>query len=185
MNKQKVFTGIGSRITPIPVINQMVEISTILCSNEWVLRSGGADGADSAFERGCDAVNGVKEIYLPCKGFNGNSSNLYIVTNEALDLAEQYHPHWSALNPFAKRLMARNGYQVLGQELYDPTSFVVYWTPDGVELGKETTKHTGGTGQAIRVASAYNVPVFNLARPSRFEQLLEFINNERYQLLTY
>jgi hypothetical protein len=29
------------------------------------LRSGGAGGADSAFETGCDQQCGVKEIYLP------------------------------------------------------------------------------------------------------------------------
>lgn len=36
-------------------------------------------------------------------------------------------------------------------------------TADGVNI--LTTMATGGTGQAIRVAAAYNVPVFNLATP--------------------
>ena len=41
---------------------------------QGTLRSGGADGADLAFEIG--AAN--KEIYLPSKDFNNNSSDLIV-----------------------------------------------------------------------------------------------------------
>ena len=36
-----------------------------------VLRSGAAQGADSAFERGCGSVGGDKRIDLPKAGFRG------------------------------------------------------------------------------------------------------------------
>ena len=45
-------------------------------------------------------------------------------------------------------------YQVLGEDLQTPTSFIVCWTKDG--------KASGGTGQALRVAKKYDIPVFNL-----------------------
>ena len=39
------------------------------------------------------------------------------------------------------------------------------WTPDGAIAPEHCTRDTGGTGQAIRVAGAHGVRVFNLARP--------------------
>lgn len=52
--------------------------------------------------------------------------------------------------------MARNSYQILGQDLsFDNSSrFVVCWTPGGEEVG--------GTSQAIRIAKYYGIPIFNL-----------------------
>lgn len=180
------FAGIGSRATPTQVCTHMQELAHLLCINDkWTLRSGGADGADSAFEKGCDGVDGKKEIYLPWKQFNSNQSDLYVVDSDSLQLAAQYHPHWTSLKPFAKSLMARNGYQVLGSTLNDPVSFVICWTRDGVERGADTTRHTGGTGQAIRIASDYHIPVFNLAKPNRYEELLDFIGREQHSLLEY
>ena len=35
-----------------------------------------------------------------------------------------------------------------------PSNFVVCYTPDG--------KASGGTGQAIRIAEYYNIPIYNL-----------------------
>ena len=48
----------------------------------------------------------------------------------------------------------RNVAQVLGNDLKDHSRFVVCWTKGG--LGQ------GGTGQAIRIARKFCVPVFDL-----------------------
>jgi hypothetical protein len=126
------------------------------------LRSGGADGADLAFEIAYDQLGGKKEIYIPSKCFNKSTSILYPPTSAAVDLAAQYHPAWKILPQYTQALMARNGHQVLGHNLDDPVLMVVCWTPDGVESGSKTTRFTSGTGQAIRIASDYNIPVFHL-----------------------
>ena len=60
-----IYTGIGSRKTPIEIINKMIKLGQILGKHGYILRSGGANGADKAFEQGCDNVLGKKEIYLP------------------------------------------------------------------------------------------------------------------------
>lgn len=181
----KIFTGVGSRETPHNTLNVMSELSMSLASDGWTLRSGGAPGADTAFENGHDRVGGSKEIYLPSKGFFGNSSPLHKVTDEALTIASQFHPRWVHLSPTAKRLMARNVYQVLGSDLNTPTSFVVCWTRDGCEDGSKTSTRTGGTGQAIRVASFHHIPIFNLYNKGRLNQLLDFIDNEMYNILHF
>ena len=52
------YSGIGSRETPDNVLVVMEKLGAAFAKKGFVLRSGGADGADSAFERGCDSANG-------------------------------------------------------------------------------------------------------------------------------
>ena len=87
------YTGIGSRDTPKKYLRYMELAATYLAENGLILRSGGADGADTAFEKGCDFVNGKKEIFLPWQNFNNNKSNHFITSLAAfsvpLKLAEK------------------------------------------------------------------------------------------------
>lgn len=134
------YAGIGARATPSDVLALMTRIAYRLEREGYVLRSGGADGADSAFERGVQSPDNA-EIYLPKPRFNGNASPLHSFDAEteraAMAIAAAHHP-----------------------------KFVVCWTADG--------KASGGTGQALRVASAYDVPIFNLFDPSAEWALAEF-----------
>ena len=41
-----IYTGIGSRKTPPGILAQMSELAAFLARSGWVLRSGGAPGAD-------------------------------------------------------------------------------------------------------------------------------------------
>ena len=68
----KYYTGVGSRNTPQEVLDIMILIGEYLAKGEYCLRSGGAAGADKAFETGCDNANGNKRIYVPWNGFQGN-----------------------------------------------------------------------------------------------------------------
>ncbi len=149
------YAGIGSRKTPQNILFQMTEISEQLDRCGWTLRSGGAKGADTAFEDGSNK----KQIFLATDE----------ILDEAFEISSKYHPTWGGLPPYVKKLHARNAQQILGKNLDCCVKFVVCWTPDGAE--KQTTKETGGTGQAIRIANAYNVPVFNLANEGRLEQI--------------
>ena len=149
-----IYAGIGSRETPSDIIDTMETIGKYLAEAGHTLRSGHAGGADMAFENGCDTVNGDKTIFLPWKGFNGSDSQFYTVSTEAMELAMQYHPAWQRLTQGGQKLMARNAYQVLGYELDTPADFIVCWTVKG--------QKTGGTGQALRMAADYQIPVFNL-----------------------
>lgn len=180
----KYYAGIGSRETPPEVIRQMKVWGKVLAESGYTLRSGGADGADSAFEQGCDLVKGPKEIYLPWKGFNRSKSQLFEITDDALEMAKQvYGKRWIFLRRPVRRLHARNLYQVLGATLDNPSSFVLCWTQDGCINAATRTKETGGTGQAIACAtmypSLYEIPVFNLKNPDAHNQLIEFLNESR------
>lgn len=147
------YAGIGSRETPEDVQNSFTRIADYLARKGYVLRSGGADGADLAFERGCDYTRSKKEIYLPWRGFNGSDSSRVVCDPLAFEIAEKYHPYYSNLKDGAKKLQARNSHQVLGEDLKTPSSFIICWTKGG--------KSVGGTAQAIRIATDYDIPVFN------------------------
>ena len=168
------YAGIGSRSTPLNILYQMTELAEHLRICGWTLRSGGAKGADTAFESGApDCFAGKKEIFLPTD----------VIPDEAFEIAAQHHPTWGGLKPFVKRLHARNVQQILGRHLDSKVKFVVCWTKDGAET--KTTIETGGTGQAIRVANAYKIPVFNLANEGRFETVKQFCDCTSMQYSDY
>lgn len=155
------YTGIGSRETPGRIQVFMAGLASILAERGWVLRSGGAPGADMAFEHGSDAIPGPKEIFLPWPLFNADQREtvrpdgvVVGVTDEAIDIAKRYHPAFERLPQGTQKLLARNSYQILGLDLNTPTHLVVCWTPGG--QGK------GGTGQALRIARDLDIPVFDL-----------------------
>jgi hypothetical protein len=149
----KSYAGIGSRETPRLIQQQMASIARRLDSMGYCLRSGGADGADDAFEKGA----ATKQIFLPWDGFNGRTVDgiSYFVPPFNLDLVNQFHPAASRLSTAALKLMSRNSYQVLGPDLNDPVEFVLCWTEGG--------KKKGGTSFALRIAKSRNIPIFNLA----------------------
>ena len=150
----KYLTGVGSRETPQSILDQIYDIAVEFALKGWTLRSGGANGCDSFFEAGFKDANGLAEIYLPWKKFNANASSLYEITPKALALASQIHPAWHACSDAAKRLHARNCYQVLGQNLDKPSDLLICYTSEGQEKG--------GSATAIKLARKYNVPVVNL-----------------------
>ncbi len=158
----KYYAGVGSRETPLDVPVLMTKIARWLDRRDYVLRSGGTDGADTAFAEGATH----KEIFLPWEGFNGLRGSPKIDSRaalEAMKIAEHFHPAWNRCSDAAKRLHTRNVYQILGDDLHTSSEFVVCWTKDG--------KASGGTGQALRIAAAEQIPIFNLFDASAAERL--------------
>jgi len=150
----KYYGGVGSRETPSLVLSEMTLIASKLGLCGYTLRSGGAIGADSAFESGAK----VKEIFRP------NDA-----TTKSIELASKHHPAWSRCKRYVKMLHGRNAQIVLGRNLDAPIEFLVCWTPGA--------KDVGGTGLTIRLARAHNVCVYNLFLKQDVEDL-----NEKYGL---
>jgi hypothetical protein len=157
------YAGIGSRETPKEVMDQMTELAKELESRGYTLRSGGAQGADTAFERGATSK---KEIFP-----GGQKAG-----EREMKIAREIHPNPQALdnskNPaFVWNLMARNTNQVFGKNLDTPVDFVIAYTQDGlIDYTKRSIK-SGGTGQAIDMASRKGIPVINLANPNWRQEL--------------
>lgn len=155
----KYYTGIGSRNIPSTYGERMFRICEQLAKKGYVLRSGGARGADTYAEMGCDEGKGKKEIYLPHKGFNNSDGIVFSdlefdVVQKAASMAREIHPNWKACSPFAQLAHSRNICQILGRDLKTPSEFVVCYTDDG------TAK--GGTATAMNLAKRLGIPVYNL-----------------------
>ena len=58
------YAGIGSRRTPDDVLRLMSRLAAQLYQRSWVLRTGGADGADDAFLSGLGHHDARLELYL-------------------------------------------------------------------------------------------------------------------------
>jgi hypothetical protein len=141
----------------------MTELAKELESRGYTLRSGGAQGADTAFEKG---VSNKKEIFP-----GGQKAG-----ERELKIAREIHPNPQALdnskNPaFVWNLMARNTNQVFGKNLDVPVDFVIAWTQDALTDYTKRSIKSGGTGQAIDMASRKGIPVINLANPNWRQEL--------------
>lgn len=179
-------TCVGSRKTPSNVLNQFYLMAAILYSFGFTIRSGGANGADAAFEQGVlDHPYSAKvnrppmEIYLPWDGFNGkrhdpdkgyyDASRLSFY-DEATKIAEELHPLGEALRgkQGVHKLHTRNIFQVLGLDLHMPSRQLWCWAPttsDGlVEGGTRTAVACALTpldGVAVHAIPIRNVYVAN------------------------
>lgn len=164
----RTYAGIGSRRTPDGILSLMDKIGELLAGYRLTLRSGGAPGADMAFERGCDRADGKKEIFLPWRGFNGSTSPLFTPSAAAETLASRCHPTWRACSLRDRKFHARNCQQVLGRELNDPVNFVLFWAREvnGVV--------SGGTATAVFLARKNGIPTFNLREMRMRENWIAF-----------
>ena len=115
----------------------------------------------------------TEDVYkgIECKIDDGTALCLRIITRKnseriakkAFEIAEQLHPYWKNLRQGARKLQARNSHQILGCDLETPSSFIICWTKNG--SGK------GGTGQAIRIANYYNIPVLDAGKWKDIEEV--------------
>ena len=171
-----IYTGIGSRETPSDICDFMKEIGTLMSKHDWILRSGGAKGADSAFEAG---HTGKKEIYLPWRHFRRNKSKFYGSSERAVSMAKAVWaarqisnpdlPDWDRLRDMTRAFQSRNIHQVLGKNLNVRSDCIICWTKDGQEIG--------GTAQAMALARMIHVPVINLANDKPFRDFAEMVKN--------
>jgi hypothetical protein len=169
VRNERTYTGVGSRHTPGHVLSLMEKIAARLADfTPYVLRSGGADGADAAFARGARAR---AEIYLPWRSFSPGQhprAELFVTGDDAhaRDIAEAYHPAWERCSRGARALHTRNVHQVLGLDLVSPSEFLICWTPNA--------QLVGGTATALRIAKDAGVMIYNLANDLHRQPWLEW-----------
>lgn len=180
------YTGIGSRACrKLPhVMKVLFDIAVALSKQGYTVRSGGADGADTAFEMGAKerlvrSPKQLYDIYLPWPGFNNRSmtdtlnyhgNKPMVLDSMARDMAKGIHKHWDKLKPGAKQMHTRNIYQVLGGELIEPSDFLVCYAVTDDEGIPE-----GGTRTAWLLAKQYKVPCYNLYLPFDRLDFAEFL----------
>lgn len=164
----KFYTGVGSRETPLEIMEFMKAVAFRMAELGYIGRSGAADGADSAFyfgwgEHKFQTVKPTPFVeYLPWKGFNERvfSESNVIAPNfdnykQAEEIASTVHPVWDKLSRGARALHTRNVYQVLGDDLNTPSRVLFCYAPP------TKTGVKGGTNTAWQLAKKHGVKCYN------------------------
>jgi hypothetical protein len=163
--KSQYYAGIGSRQTPYQILELMEKIAIKLSEVGYILRSGGAIGADRAFERGA-----YESGYSAMEIFQAKDAKPW-----AYDEVKKHMPTdrsgFDSWKPYVKGLLARNMMQVLGENGDSPVEFVACWTPSD----NYSDSSSGGTGYAIRCALAHNIEVYNLLDPAIVQQAEDWL----------
>lgn len=135
-----IYAGIGNRKLPPHAAAAITTLAQRLRNAGFVLRSGGAPGADTAFFEG--AGDGM--VYRPQQA-----------TAKATYLAMCHHPAPGACNEHARRLHGRNAMIIMGPNLDEPVDFVLCYA---------VNEERGGTALGLRIARAHKIPTYNMAR---------------------
>lgn len=149
----------------------MTLLAAQLAQTGWWLATGGAQGADTAFIEGAPETK--RMIYLPWYNFNnwrGVQTRIMSAgqMNSCIGVAQLHHPAWYRCSTQTRKLHARNVAILFGCNLDRPVRAVVAYTKHGAV--------TGGTGMGLRLAAAYDIPVFNFGIMD-FHEILEALSN--------
>ena len=167
-----VYAGIGASNAPAETRTLMTDVAQRLAEEDFLLRTGGGQGSEEAFENGARLADGRWRVYLPHDGYRGRESGVDGATadipDHAFAFAAERHDNWDNLTEATQRQYARNAVQILGEDLESPADVVICWTRDGAT--------TGVTGQAIALAEEYDIPVVNLGdsdAPNNVDDVVE------------
>lgn len=168
----------------------------------WVIHTNGDGGASAFFEEGLSA--GAKagkpsphvKRFLPEIGHNGHADGI-VILDESLIAKARALLIESKAYPIIPRFISLEGrdratltsdevrlanlharlvFQLLGENLDEPVTMVVCWTPDGaIDQSGMSADITGTTGIAIAVAKLKSIPVFNLQNSEHLKRICVFI----------
>lgn len=178
---KKYFTGIGSRNSSDEELKILEKLSANLSKKGFTLRSGHAQGADRACERG---AKGNADIYLPWEEFGikkwRNDPGMKVIGETFVPEVEDYPGHlviimkttrhfgrdFKYLTRGVKKLLFRNVFQIIGHE--EPPIFsklvICSFVPG-----------RGGTRYAVKIAEDHMIPVVNVKGLS-FKSSLKEVN---------
>lgn len=151
----KVYTGIGSRDIPNNKMQQLEYFAILLDKMGYLVRTGDADGSDFSFRK------------------KTKNKRVYTVSDAdkfSREIAQRIHPNWNAMKTYSQDLHARNCKQVLGDNLTDPSLFLLCYTKGG--------KIEGGSRTAITLAKENKIPVFNIYFDEDIRNFIEFIQKD-------
>lgn len=140
------------------------------------------------------------DIYLPFKGFNkegmvssDEDETLVATLDEpsmkAHKLAAKYKYgkerdedgsiRYNSLNEMAKKFTARDVHLLLGSKCATKIKFLIIFTNDVAEASSEVDYKSTGSNVIfpIKLAEALEIPVFNINKPNRLEDLADYVNN--------
>jgi hypothetical protein len=167
----KPYAATGNKEMPESFKPQVQRIGRNLEKAGYILRTGGMEGLEDVIEKSVTKL----ELHLPFKDFDGKQSKFTYTSDFVKGVAKMFHTSFDTLKPVVQTFLAKNVRLVLGKEGKSPAMFLIVWTEDGTEKAIEKTFKTGNSGNAIAIADAIGIPVFNLVRPDAEHRLYTYI----------
>lgn len=161
----------GDKETPPEILVKVQSLLTQLEGLGWTVRT----GTDGPVEELAAKGTSKNELILPWSDFNGYQSKLTWTTERARIIAKRFSPVYDTLPKGVQTIQAKNARLVLGHNMISPSRFLIVWSPDGAECGKQCTNKTGFMKHIISIASAAGVPVFNLGNPATEAKLNDYL----------
>ncbi len=188
----KTFAGIGAFNLPKSqefILGTILgKISHKLClEHGWLMTCGNTEsGCGYYFKKGLPSSSRKMKPFFDAESMDPDllekareiliEKNIYTVTPRFVSANKQQRQH---LDPREFKIAHAHYlcvFQILQEKLIDPVKMVICWTPDGAVGKKEYTAGvTGLTGIAIKLAEAYDIPVFNLQRNDHLKRVCDFI----------
>ncbi len=174
------YAGIGARKAPEHILKLMFDIAALLAIDGHILRTGAAVGSDQAFANGANAVAGPIKLFIPWPSYEEawihflhNATVTSFNENFHRDAWDsvKFHPKYDSLTQGVKRLHARN-YLIV-----EDCQLIICWTEGGAIVG--------GTGQALRLAQAKNIPMHNLGSTEAFNIYSQRVELRRKEIESY
>lgn len=166
---KKYYAGIGARATPLEFLDKMTHYAGILEDLGYILRSGGAQGADQAFEDGVKNKENL-EIFTPKMLENTQKyDNFYEIAAKYALCDDNIFKKWKL---YVQKLFARNMMIILGPGNNEKVDFVACWSPVD-----DYADASGGTPHGIRCALDHEIPVFNFYHREDEASFIKFLKD--------
>ena len=150
-----------------------------LKNKEFIFRYNGS-GNDTVATMTYHRFKANSDTFLPFKTFRTDAEDVLVdkPTKDSLRIAAHYVKDFNDKSLAIRSFSARDIHVMLGEKCNAPLNFLIIYSKDCAEIGKECDYKTTKTATfPIRVAEDLNIPVFNLAKENRIDQLVEFVNN--------
>jgi len=163
----KAYAGIGSRQISDNESEIIRSISNRMAALGYWLYSGNAQGADNAFQKGCQN-KGIS--FLPWPNYNSDQRDTYGFTSipeSAFFKAKVLHPQGNRLSGSSLQMMARNVLIIEGIDSWPRVELVICCS-DPIPNGGVH----GGAALCYKLAKQHNIPFINI-RENRWENRLQ------------
>lgn len=193
------FTVIGNVANPNPEVLSKLDDVLVKLKNKAMKFNFNNDERDSVSNYVFGKYETFSEAILPFKNFNKDNlvskiddeeiiPTILEPSNKAHRIAAAYKYNkerddegsirYNSLNETVKKFSARDVHLLLGAKCAMSVKFVIIYTNDTTEVAKEIDfKTTGSASFPVKLAEVFGIPVFNLNKPGRIDDLIEYVNN--------
>lgn len=165
---------VGNREADPALLDKAKVLVKMLAKEGFVIRAGGMDGLEKSIE---ESAGDMLELHLPWRNFDQRDSKFSSSSPMIMSLTRHFVTavNFEKMPLPVKGFLAKITRTILGSHANSPVLAVLVCSEDAAESPSEVTSRTGNAGHAIKVASYWRIPVFNLKNPECQQNLMQHL----------